>query len=77
MRGMMIPGLIGIKLGVLMLALAAGYAICYLANKSEKELRKVGYIVGLFIIATSVFLIVHQALNSLRVLGFMLGMGLR
>jgi len=42
----------------LLIALGVGYLVWYLANKAQDNLRKVGYIIGIFIIAVSCLLII-------------------
>lgn len=42
--------------GILLIALALGYVVCYFANREERTLRRVGFIVGVFVIALSLLL---------------------
>jgi hypothetical protein len=51
---------------VLLVALALGYIVCYLANREEKSLRTGGYMVGVFIIIFSGILLVNNLLLSTR-----------
>lgn len=44
-----------------LMALGLGYIVCYLANREEKNLRKVGYVIGIFMIITSCLLILAKA----------------
>ena len=43
--------------GELLIALALGYIVCYLANREEKALKNIGLAIGIFIIAASVLLV--------------------
>lgn len=47
----------GTNRAFLLIALALGYIVCYLANREEKALRTVGYTIGISIIALSSLLI--------------------
>lgn len=60
------PGLMLFNEGALLIALGLGYIVCYLANREEKALRQVGFLIGTFIIALSVIMIVNQLLLSAR-----------
>ncbi|MCX5701493.1 MAG: hypothetical protein NTW64_00725 [Candidatus Omnitrophica bacterium] len=47
---------------VLLIALAMGYIVCYLANKEQKLLRSLGNLIGLFIIVISSLLLMAKYL---------------
>jgi len=68
--GMCMPGA-GVKIAVSLIALGIGYVVCYLAEREEKDLKTIGYAIGLFIIATSAFLIV----KSMIIAGKIMAMG--
>ncbi len=68
--GMCMPG-VGLKAAILLIALGIGYIVCYLAEREEKDLKTIGYAIGLFIIASSAFMIVKSMLFA----GKMMAMG--
>jgi uncharacterized MAPEG superfamily protein len=47
---------------VLLIALAMGYIVCYLANKEQKLLRSMGNLIGLFIIIISTLFLIAKYL---------------
>jgi len=53
-------GGLGIKVALMLIALGFGYIVCYLANREEKDLRRIGQVIGVIIISISLFLIVHE-----------------
>jgi len=61
----------GLTEGVLLIALALGYIVCYLANREEKKLRFLGYLVGVFIIIFCAVTIISNAFFSARMYGAM------
>ncbi len=61
--GMCTPGA-ALKAGILLIALGVGYVVCYLAEREEKDLKKIGFAIGLFIIAASAFFIIKGILLS-------------
>lgn len=42
---------------VLLIALALGYVVCYFANQEEKQMKTIGLLIGGFVIAMSLILI--------------------
>jgi len=56
----------GIVDAILLVAMALGYIVCYLANREEKTLRLAGYLIGIFIILLSAMLIVNNLVLNLR-----------
>lgn len=52
-----ITPLTGIKTAILLIALAFGYIVCYLANREEKDLKILGNVIGIFIIGMGIFLL--------------------
>ncbi len=62
----------GLTDGILMIALASGYVVCYLAKREEKRLKTLGYLVGLFIIAFTASIVITNVLFAARMCG---GMG--
>lgn len=59
----------GLSEGILMIALALGYIVCYLANREEKNLRMAGLLIGGFVIAFSAIALVGNLLFTARVCG--------
>ncbi len=57
MMGMMMP-FSGMLDALMLIALAMGYVVLYLAKREDKALRTIGYIIGIFVIALSVLLLV-------------------
>jgi len=51
---------------ILLVALALGYIVCYLANREEGNFRSAGYIIGVFIILLSIVLIFNNLISSAR-----------
>jgi len=51
---------------VVLIALALGYIVCYLAKREDKTLRILGYLIGTFIITISAVIILVNALLGLR-----------
>lgn len=51
----------------LMITLGLGYIICYLASKSDKTLKKVGYAIGIFIIALSVISMIFTCVMTAKI----------
>lgn len=49
-----------IPASTLLIALALGYIVCYLANKEHKALKTAGYTIGTFIIVLSSILILAK-----------------
>lgn len=64
----------GISDAVLLLALGLGYIVCYLANREERGLRAIGYLIGVFMIILSALLILNNLLLSARLCRKMGGM---
>lgn len=54
----------GITKATLLIALGMGYIVCYLASKAEKNLQKLGYLIGVGIIFLSVSLIIMSLVVS-------------
>jgi len=59
----------GITDAILLVALALGYIVCYLASREEKTLRLAGYFIGVFIILLSAMLIVNNVVLGARFCG--------
>ncbi len=55
--------------GILLLALGAGYIVCYLANREEKTLRSLGMVIGGLIIAVSASMLFNNLLLTARMCG--------
>lgn len=61
----------------LLISLATGYLVCYLANKEKGALKTLGYLIGGFIILlSSLFIITHLCFSS-RFLCLKGGMGMK
>ena len=60
-----------INTALLLLALALGYIVCYLAQKGSKSLKITGYIIGTFIITVSAVLILNKLAMDMRMSGRM------
>lgn len=58
MMGMRGVGLIG---GVLMISLALGYFVLYLAKRQDNPIKALGYAIGVFIIVASGALLLDKA----------------
>jgi len=56
----------GIGEAIILLSLGMGYLVCFLAHKTEKNLKMVGYIIGIFIIVISTILFVRILALSLQ-----------
>jgi len=56
----------GITKAVLLIALGMGYIVCYLANKTEKKLQKLGYFIGAVIIFISISLIIMSLVINVK-----------
>jgi len=52
--------------GILLMALALGYIVCYLANREEGNFRSAGFIIGVFIIFLSIILIFNNLISGIR-----------
>jgi len=52
---------------LLLVALGIGYMVLYLANREEKNLKAVGYFIGIFIIAVSGIIILNSLLWSVKI----------
>jgi len=61
----------GLTDGILMIALASGYIVCYLAKREEKRLRILGLLVGLFIMAFVASIIITNVFFTARMCGAM------
>lgn len=48
------------NLALLLIALGTGYLITALANKEGKNLKVLGYIIGIFVMVTSIILILNS-----------------
>jgi hypothetical protein len=48
------------NLALLLIALGTGYLVCLKANKEDKNLKVLGYIIGIFIIVTSILLTINS-----------------
>lgn len=57
MKGM-IPG--GFSLGLLLIALGAGYLVCAQASKEKKALKLLGYAIGVFVIVVSGVIVLNK-----------------
>lgn len=71
--GMMMP-FSGMLDALMLVALAMGYVVLYLAKREDKALRTIGYIIGIFIIALSALLILVGLGFKARACGKMAGM---
>lgn len=63
MRGPYFGGMSGDAL--LLIALALGYIVCALANKENKGLKLIGYIIGIIVMVMSAGLIIGKIKSSL------------
>jgi hypothetical protein len=59
----------GMKTGILLIAMALGYVVLYLAKREEKQLKTAGNIIGIFIIAVSAALILCNIICKARFCG--------
>jgi hypothetical protein len=59
----------GLSTAMILVALAMGYIVCYLANREEKGLRRLGYTVGIVIIVFSGLLLLNKLVLARNILG--------
>ncbi len=46
--------------------MSAGYIVCYLANQTKGQLKKLGFVIGVFVIVVSGLLILGKSLWVLK-----------
>lgn len=51
---------------VLLIALALGYIVCYLAKREDKLLKTLGYLIGTFVMALSALIILVNIVLDAR-----------
>lgn len=66
MMGMQLFGINMATEAVLLVALALGYVVFYFANQEEKRLKMLGHIIGGFVMALSIILIIASVTMNVK-----------
>lgn len=53
-------------IGPLLIALSLGYMVLYFANREEKDLRTLGFLIGIVVIAISGLLIIGKGIHRYK-----------